>query len=176
MADTAYISLGGNMGGEEALFAEALYHINAWEGVRVAKTSAIYRTEPQGDSNQPWFHNQVAELSCEDLSPAMLLHMLLNLETTLGRERDPSRRYGPRRIDLDLLLYGCIVCASGRLTVPHPRMTTRAFVLVPLLEIAPEAALPDGTRLAAALDSLEYHVATGVIHQNERSENNGKSK
>lgn len=165
MIDTAYISLGGNMGGEEALFAEALNHIASWNGVRVTKASSLYRTEPQGDADQSWFQNQVAELACENISPSALLTSLQELETALGRERDPARRFGPRRIDLDLLLFGCIVSQEERVILPHPRMTIRAFVLVPLLEIAPQAVLPDGERLCSYLKKLDYQVVGNAIYQ-----------
>lgn len=153
------------MGGEEALFADALRRIASWSGVRVAKVSSMYRTEPQGDADQNWFHNMVAELACENISPPALLNSLQALETALGRARDPARRFGPRRIDLDLLLFGCIVFQDERLTLPHPRMTERAFVLVPFLEIAPEAALPDGARLHSYLEKLDYHVTGNAIYQ-----------
>lgn len=166
MISTAYISLGGNMGGEKSLFEETLRQITSWKGVRVGKTSSLYRTEPQGDAAQNWFHNQVAELLCENSSPESLLTALLTLETALGRARDPARRFGPRCIDLDLLLFGCIVSESAVLTVPHPRMTERAFVLVPLLEIAPEIALPDGTKLRSYLEKLDYRVDGDAIYQN----------
>jgi 2-amino-4-hydroxy-6-hydroxymethyldihydropteridine diphosphokinase len=165
MTNTAYISFGGNMGDETALFAEALRQAALWDGVRVTKVSSQYRTEPQGDTGQNWFRNQVAELSCETIHPEKLLHSLQALETALGRERDPARRFGPRRIDLDLLLFGCIVLQNERLTLPHLRMTERAFVLVPLLEISPDTVLPGGTSLRACLENLDYHVTGDVIYQ-----------
>lgn len=165
MVTTAYISLGGNMGGEKGVFAEALRQIASWEGVCVGKISSLYRTEPQGDAGQNWFQNQVAELSCKDIRPALLLNSLLELETALGRTRDAARRFGPRSIDLDLLLFGCIVAQDEGIILPHPRMAGRAFVLVPLLEIAPEAALPDGTKVDSCLKKLAYSVVGNVIYQ-----------
>lgn len=170
MTHTAYISLGGNMGNERAIFKEALRRIASWKNVRVGKKSSIYRTEPQGDTGQNWFLNQVVELFCDGISPDTLLNSLLALENALGRERDPGRRYGPRRLDLDLLVFGDIVLQSERLTLPHPRMLKRAFVLVPLLEIFPEATLPGGGgALRLYLDRLDYRVEDDVIHQTERS-------
>lgn len=165
MTHKAYISLGGNMGGEEALFGGVLERIASWKGIAAVKASSLYRTEPQGDAAQPWFRNQVAELFCTGFSPESLLEALLALEDAFGRTRDPSRRFGPRRIDLDLLLFGSTVLSGGRLQLPHPRMAERAFVLVPLLEIAPEAALPDGRALRGILESLSYQVEGDVIRQ-----------
>lgn len=128
-------------------------------GVRVVAASAVYRTEPQGYSDQPWFANQVLALDCpDDMTPKDLLNTLLALELRMGRVRsdDPALRFGPRVIDLDILLFGKTTTHSPRLTLPHPRMTERAFVLVPLLEIAPDVALPSGERLAGFLHSLDY--------------------
>ena len=164
---TAYISLGGNMGGEERLFPHVLECIRKWPGIAVNAVSGIYRTEPQGDRDQPWFHNQVASLGCSNRTrPESLLAAMLNLENELGRVRDADRRFGPRRIDLDLLLFGDIVCTGEQVIVPHPRMTERAFVLVPLLEIAPDAVLPDGEPIACCLARLPYMLdGTTILQQ-----------
>ena len=154
------------MGGEGALFARALDRIETWPGIHVTTASRIYRTEPQGDPDQPWFSNQVAALSCgPDVAPEGLLEDLLQLETGLGRSRDPARRYGPRRIDLDLLLFNDIICVRECLILPHPRMIERAFVLVPLLEIAPDLRLPDGTPAARCLAGLAYREQGEIIFQ-----------
>lgn len=165
-ARTAYISLGGNMGGEEALFARALEKIGSWPGVAVLAASRVYRTEPQGDPGQPWFRNQVAALSCAArMEPRDLLARLLALETDLGRERDPERRFGPRRIDLDLLLMDDIVKNDPFVTLPHPRMKERAFVLVPLLEIAPGLVFPNGQKAAEILTGMAHRIDGDSIHQ-----------
>lgn len=163
---TAYISLGGNSGNEHELFASALRAIGAWPDIHGIRVSEIYRSEPWGDRDQPWFHNQVAVFGCgATLSPQKLLSAMLRLETTLGRVRDPARRFGPRVIDLDLLLFNSIVCTGNALTLPHPRMVRRAFVLVPLLEIAPDLVMPDGIAAATYLSMLRYRVEGETIFQ-----------
>ena len=163
---TAYISLGGNMGGEAERFAEALARMDAWPGIRVAARSGLYRTEPQGDPDQPWFVNQVAALSCTpDVTPGGLLARMLRLETEFGRVRDEARRFGPRTPDLDLLLFGDKTHSEEGVEVPHPRMTQRAFVLVPLCEIAPALWLPGGDALAEYLGRLPHTVTGDAIYQ-----------
>lgn len=163
---TAYISLGGNMGNEAALFGRAITCIGAWPGVSRKGASALYRTEPQGDTTQPWFCNQVASFACDaSVTPQWFLDSLLALETELGRTRDPQRRFGPRAIDLDLLLFGNIVCTEDRLCLPHPRMTGRAFVLVPLADIAPDLVFPGGETVRDHLGRLDYTVNDRDIFQ-----------
>ena len=164
---TAYISLGGNLGGEAERFGTALERMARWPGVAVTATSSLYTTQPQGDADQPWFVNQAAALACDSrrVMPANFLAAMLRLETELGRTRDANRRFGPRAIDLDLLLFGDIVCAEEGLCLPHPRMAERAFVLVPLLEIAPSLKFPGGTSLAASLGNLRYSVSNHIIFQ-----------
>lgn len=169
-ARTAYISLGGNSGNEEDLFARALQAIEKRHGVKVAGVSSLYCTEPWGDRDQPWFCNQVAALECDAaVTPQSLLDAMLRLETELGRTRDVGRRFGPRVIDLDLLLFADIVCVEPEVTVPHPRMTERAFVLVPLLEIAPGILMPDGVPVASHLALLRYRVEGTAIFQEENA-------
>ena len=163
---TAYISLGGNTGGQKNIFPRALERLGAFPGIAVTAVSSQYATQPQGDKNQPWFSNQVAAIRCApNLSPGLLLEWMLLLETDLGRVRDASRRSGPRSIDLDLLLYGDIVSHEQDIIVPHPRMTERAFVLIPLLEIAPECRLPCGASAASFLQRLTYRVEGLTIFQ-----------
>lgn len=171
----AYISLGGNMGGEPDRFAEALRRMDSWPGIRVSARSSLYRTEPQGDPDQPWFTNQVAALECGPaLTPAGLLKSMLGLETELGRVRDPARRFGPRTIDLDLLVFGDIVCTEEGVSLPHPRMAGRAFVLVPLLEIAPALEVPGIGGVAECLARLSYTLEDDTLYQEEQ-DHNGKS-
>lgn len=174
-ATIAYISLGGNQGGEAGRFSQALARMGEWPGVSVLAVSGMYRTEPQGDADQPWFMNQAASLACEPgITATTLLERMLQLEHELGRVRDVSRRFGPRAIDLDLLLFGDIVCTEERVSLPHPRMAERAFVLVPLLEIAPSLCLPGGEPLATCLEKLHYTVVDRTIFQED--EKHGKSK
>lgn len=163
---TAYISLGGNMGGEAERFDAALDRMNSWPGIRVVARSGLYRTEPQGDPDQPWFTNQVSALHCTSgITPEKLLRNMLQLETEFGRIRDESRRFGPRTLDLDLLLFGDQIYTGDGLQVPHPRMAQRAFVLVPLCEIAPDLRLPGGDLATAALGRLQYTIFGKDIYQ-----------
>lgn len=127
----------------------------------------MYVTEPQGFKEQPWFHNQVLELECGPTwTPEAMLEGLLKVEQELGRQRnDRQQRFGPRIIDLDLLLFGDCVRETPRLTLPHPRMRGRAFVLVPLQDIAPDLVFPDGQSLGAALSALSFALDGNRISQ-----------
>ena len=120
-------------------------------GIRVAAVSTVRETDPVGFLDQPKFLNAVAALDT-DLSPRALLDRLLAVERALGRERT-GPRYGPRAIDLDLLVYGGETIDEPGLTVPHPRLAERRFVLEPLAELDPELALPDGRRILELLTS-----------------------
>lgn len=141
---TAFIGLGSNLGDRLANLAAALNALETADGVHIAAVSHVYETEPWGVADQPPFANAVARLRTT-LQADALLTLLLATEDVLGRER--GVRYGPRVIDLDLLLYGDEEWASDRLVVPHPRLAERQFVVVPLLELAPEAHLPSGARI-----------------------------
>jgi 2-amino-4-hydroxy-6-hydroxymethyldihydropteridine diphosphokinase len=138
---TAYLALGSNMGAREEQLERALAALEQ-AGVRIIRRSAIYETEPQEVTEQPWFLNMVVE--CEtSLFPLQLLAKALSIERELGRKRGAGTiRRGPRLIDIDILLFGRTVMDTPRLTVPHPRMLERRFVLEPLLEIAPELRHP----------------------------------
>ena len=163
---TAYISLGGNLGDVPETCRQALTTIGTWPHVMVSACSGMYTTEPVGDRDQPWFFNQVAALTCASyVTPRNLLQDILKLEEQLGRERDPKRRFGPRRIDIDVLLFGTVILKEPDLTLPHPRMTERAFVLVPLLEIAPDSMLPGNGRLDVYLSRCAYRVENNAIYQ-----------
>lgn len=163
----AYISLGSNLGDGPARLAAARSAVAALPGVRVAAESSVYRTEPQGRKEQPWFVNQVLGLECDpDLTADALLEALLDIEIRLGRVRDPADRFGPRAIDLDLLLFGDEVrTADPRLLLPHPRLAERAFVLVPLREIAPGLILPAGRRVKDLERALPHTVEGDRIFQ-----------
>lgn len=163
---TAYVGLGGNMGEEEALFSHARARMAAWPDVKLKAVSELFFTEPQGDASQPWFTNQVISLSCGAVTtPEWFLRALLDLETSLGRTRDSTRRFGPRRIDLDLLLFGDIVKNTNELILPHPRVAERAFVLVPLVSIAPGLTIPGKGSARACLEALEHTVENQTICQ-----------
>lgn len=137
----AYVGLGANQGEPVRNLRRALEMLNAVPGVKITAVSSLYLTEPVGYEDQPWFHNCVAELET-DLSPAELLGTLQGIENALGRVR--TVRWGPRTVDLDILLYDRERIDTDTLTIPHPRMEERAFVMVPLAEIAGGAVFPDG--------------------------------
>ncbi|HKF52087.1 MAG TPA: 2-amino-4-hydroxy-6-hydroxymethyldihydropteridine diphosphokinase [Candidatus Acidoferrales bacterium] len=130
---TAYVSLGSNVGDREQQIAAAIQALGA-RGVRVVRQSSIYSTEPVDVATQSWFLNCVLEIET-DLMPRQLLRTFKEIENELGRKHTVRR--GPRVIDLDILLYGSSVVETPDLQIPHPRMTLRRFVLVPLAEIAP---------------------------------------
>jgi 2-amino-4-hydroxy-6-hydroxymethyldihydropteridine diphosphokinase len=136
----AYIGLGSNLGDREGNLHAAIARLAELGEVRV---SSFRETDPVGVTEQPKFLNAAAELSSE--VPARdLLKALLTIERDLGRDRSREERWGPRTLDLDLLLYGDEVIDEPGLTVPHPRLQERRFVLEPLQELAPGLVLPDG--------------------------------
>jgi 2-amino-4-hydroxy-6-hydroxymethyldihydropteridine diphosphokinase len=136
----AYVGLGSNLGDREANMRGALALLEALGRVRA---SGIRETDPVGVTDQPRFLNAVAEVETE-LPARELLDRLLAFERRLGRDRSAETRWGPRTIDLDLLLYGQQTIDEPGLTVPHPRLAEREFVLEPLHELDPELTLPDG--------------------------------
>lgn len=140
----ATLGLGGNIGDVGATIARALDRLGE-RGVRVLRRSADYRTPPWGRTDQPPFVNAAAVVAT-DLSPEALLDACLAVEGELGRVR--IERWGPRTIDIDVLTYGNERRASPRLTLPHPLMLERGFVLVPLAEIAPDLEV-GGAKIAA---------------------------
>lgn len=130
----AYVGLGANLGDREAALREAVGRLRAADGVVLRRLSPVYETEPVGYTAQPAFLNMVVAIGTT-LPPVALLELLLDIERRMGRVR--TIRWGPRIIDLDLLLYGEVHMTSERLTLPHPRMGERAFVLVPLRDVWP---------------------------------------
>ena len=134
----AYVALGSNLGDREENLRTALKHLQE-NGVEVIKTSTFIETEPYGVTDQPGFVNAVCQVETE-LAPLELLRLLLSIEQEMGRVR--LRRWGERNIDLDLLLYEDAVLESEELTLPHPDMQNRDFVLIPLAEIAGEVVHP----------------------------------
>jgi len=139
----AYIGLGTNLGDRELNLRRALARLEELGSVRA---SSFRETDPVGVIDQPRFLNAAAELETE-LPPRELLERLLEIERELGRERATERRWGPRVIDLDLLLSGQEAIDEPGLTVPHPRLADRRFVLEPLCELNEDLTLPDGTRI-----------------------------
>lgn len=133
----AYLSLGSNVGNREAQLREALSRLSAIGGV--AKISSFYETEPLEFTEQPWFLNCAVALET-DQTPQQLMKALLRIEQDMGRRR--VQRKGPREIDIDILLFDDEVVTKNELTIPHPAMAERRFVLEPLAEIAPEVRHP----------------------------------
>jgi 2-amino-4-hydroxy-6-hydroxymethyldihydropteridine diphosphokinase len=137
---TVYLSLGSNMGEREDRLSQALYTLER-ENVSVIARSSVYETEPQDVAHQPWFLNMAVECRTTCL-PLKFIALLLRIEREIGRVRRADSQRGPRPIDLDILLFGSAVIDTPKLTVPHPRMLQRRFVLEPLLEIAPDLRHP----------------------------------
>lgn len=148
----AYVGLGANLGDRERTMRQALAEIAAEPETELVAVSSFRETDPVGVEQQPRFLNAAAALETS-LRPQDLLQRLLAIERSLGRTRG-GPRFGPRTIDLDLLLYGDEVVNEPGLHVPHPRLAQRRFVLEPLLELDSELRLPDGTRLADELPSV----------------------
>jgi 2-amino-4-hydroxy-6-hydroxymethyldihydropteridine diphosphokinase len=142
----AYVGLGSNLGDRERLIREAAELIGA------VRLSTVIETEPWGHKDQPLFLNAVAELETR-LAARQLLDHLLDVERRLGRER-VGPQWGPRTIDLDLLLYGDQMLDEPGLVVPHPRLTEREFVLRPLVELVPTLKIPGKGTVQAALAGL----------------------
>jgi 2-amino-4-hydroxy-6-hydroxymethyldihydropteridine diphosphokinase len=142
----AYVGLGSNLGDREATLREALRRLGELDGVAVVAVSSFRETDPVGKVDQPRFVNAAAELETS-LRPRDLLDRLLEVERALGRDRAQEERWGPRTVDLDLLLYGDETVEEPGLEVPHPRLAGRAFVVEPLLELDPELRLPGGRPL-----------------------------
>jgi len=152
---TVYLALGTNLGDRLANLRTALDTLPPQ--VRIRRESGIYETPPWGFTEQPAFLNMVIEAET-DLRPLTLLHYLKGLEASLGREK--SFRYGPRHIDLDILFYDDLLLDDELLTLPHPRLHERGFVLVPLAEIAPQYIHP---RLKRSIADLLREVDTRGI-------------
>ncbi|WP_054944004.1 2-amino-4-hydroxy-6-hydroxymethyldihydropteridine diphosphokinase [Paenibacillus ihuae] len=165
-ASEAYIALGANLGDREGTLKEALNRLNQHEGIEVVRCSRIYETEPVGYLDQPQFLNMAAALRTT-LEPEDLLHVMLAIETQLGRVRDI--RYGPRTVDLDLLWVEGRSLDTPELTLPHPRMMERAFVLIPLSDIVPQNDASFGLygMIAAALQDLDGKEGMRLWTSNE---------
>lgn len=149
----AYIGLGSNMGDRERMLWSALHMLTFNPDVEVVAVSSIRETDPVGVAEQPRFLNAAAAIETE-LEPRALLDLLLSIERELGRTR-AGPRFGPRTIDLDLLLYGDDVVDEPGLIVPHPRLHERRFALEPLAELDPDLAVPEIGPVQALLASVE---------------------
>ncbi len=136
-----YLGLGSNVGDREAMVAQALERLEATEGLHVVRTSSLYETAPWGEADQGPFLNLVA-LVHSSLEALTLLAEVKRIERELGRQ--PRARWGPREIDIDLLLSDDLQWETPELTLPHPLLAARAFVVIPLAELDPDLRLPDG--------------------------------
>jgi 2-amino-4-hydroxy-6-hydroxymethyldihydropteridine diphosphokinase len=134
---SALIALGGNLGDVRATFNKAIPQLCGMTQAALVARSADYSTPPWGDEQQPGFINACIEIETS-LDPHALLFCLQKVETKFGRDRARERRFGPRTLDLDLIAYDDVRIDRPELTLPHPRLFDRAFVLVPLAEIAPD--------------------------------------
>lgn len=164
---TVFIGLGSNAPDADQRLRQAVAALAALEDASLCAVSPVYQTEPQGYPDQPWFANQVVKMTVAPRWAApIFLDSLLALEKKMGRQRspDPALRYGPRVIDLDLLLFGNIVSRMGKCLLPHPRITRRAFVLVPLKDLDPNVVV-EGNSPAAWLSRLDWRLEGNRIFQ-----------
>lgn len=138
------LGLGSNVGDAAGNLREALARLEG-AGLEVVRMASVYQTSPVGPQDQEWFANTVAVLRCV-AEPADLLKICKNIESVMGRE-EGGRRWGPRVIDIDILLYGKERVETESLVIPHRELLNRLFTLVPLLEVAPDAVLPDRSRV-----------------------------
>ncbi len=163
MTDLAFLGLGANVGDALETLTAAVFALDDVPGLGVEDVSAVYRTPPWPPPDDPRAVAQDDYLNLvvrarTTLEPRQLLHETMSIEAAFGRDRSREVRWGPRPLDIDLLLVGAEELDTDELTLPHPRLAERAFVLVPLLEVAPGLTLPDGrrvTRLLAALAPIE---------------------
>ena len=150
----AYVGLGANLGDREDTIRRAVALVDDLPGVSVVGVSSLRETEPWGPVEQPRYLNGAVAVET-DLPPRELLEALLDVERRLGRARDDEERWGPRTIDLDLLLYGDLVLDQPGLDVPHPRLHERRFALEPLAELAPDVLVPGRGTAAELLRVLD---------------------
>lgn len=140
MKHTAWISLGSNMGDRIQNLENAMTALDGEEGIRIAAVSPFYRTAPTDYLKQDWFVNGVVRIET-DLSPVTLLDCLQHIQEAAG-QGEKEIRFGPRLMDLDILLFDALEITTDRLVIPHPRMEKRRFVLIPLCDIDPEIRHP----------------------------------
>lgn len=165
-----YICLGSNQGNTENNLAKAVECICQHPQISLLAKSSVYKTEPQGDKEQEWFANQVisveyaVEGGSSESNADMLMQYLLGVEAGMGRVRDEARRFGPRVIDIDIICFGSGQIQTKWVCVPHPRALERAFVLIPLQEIAPHISI-QGMPIGEALQKIQYSVDENKIFQ-----------
>ncbi|MBF0284649.1 MAG: 2-amino-4-hydroxy-6-hydroxymethyldihydropteridine diphosphokinase [Magnetococcales bacterium] len=150
VASFAWIGLGANLGDPASALRRALRALDDLPGVRLDAASPLFRTQPVGGPSQPWYYNAAARIVTTH-DPLTLLHQLQRLESLAGRDRSRETRWGPRLLDLDLLMHGAAILSLPELILPHPRMHLRRFVLTPLAAIDPGLIHPI---LASSIDTL----------------------
>lgn len=153
----AFIALGSNLGDRGGYLVQARWAIDALPNTCLQAASHVYQTPPMGPSGQRPYLNAVVQVSTQ-LDPVALLHQLQRIEAEAGRQR--GEHWGPRTLDLDLLLYGDVTLRTAELTLPHPHIAERAFVLQPLSNVASDLILPGGTETIRAL--LDRCDTTGI--------------
>ncbi len=162
----AYIGLGSNMGDSNLYLNQASSLIAKQSNIELEAISPTYLTEPQGIKDQAWFHNQVIRIKCNQTWTAQnLLTFLQSIEKKLGRTRSPEKNMqnGPRCIDLDLLIFGSEKHTDPLCTIPHPRITQRAFVLIPLHDVTRQDILPFD--IEYCLKNIKYKLDGRKIYQ-----------
>lgn len=170
--ETAFLGLGSNVGDRLANLQRGVDVVDADPRTRVDGLSRVYETEPVGGPEQGRFLNMAARVATRR-SPAGLLRVCHAAEQACGRER--TERWGPRTLDVDILLYGARTVATPRLEIPHPRLAERPFALVPLLDVAPGGSLPDGTPLTALLERLAPVTGVDMVEHEVRVPSGGPS-
>ncbi len=156
-----YLCLGGNLGDVPGAFAEANLLLAGSEGCECTRKSRLYRSAPWGDPDQPDFYNQVVELTwCGAFEE--LTRLMDEIEQKLGRTRDKTRRWGPRTLDIDILLYGDTAVDQDGFVVPHRELRNRLFALIPLAELAPDI-VPPGWNLSVK-DAIQATTDTGSVN------------
>ncbi|MDH3903906.1 MAG: 2-amino-4-hydroxy-6-hydroxymethyldihydropteridine diphosphokinase [Xanthomonadales bacterium] len=162
----AWLGLGSNLRNPVAQLKDALGRLGSAEGIKALRTSCLYRTPPWGDEQQDDFINAVVQIETS-LIPVALLGVLQSVENAMGRQRS-GRRWGPRLIDIDLLLYGDQQFQSDELEIPHPRMHERAFVLMPLCELDASVEIPGHGTAGGLLERLD---CSGIFCLNDGETN-----
>ena len=150
----AFVGIGGNVGDVETTLAEALWALDSIPQTSIRAQSRMYRTPPWGNTDQPPFTNAVVELQTR-LTARVLLDLLLDIEVRFGRDRAEGEKWGPRELDLDLLVFGDEQLDEPGMHIPHPHLHERAFVLVPLAEIAPQLDIKGVGRVADLVEAVD---------------------
>lgn len=163
MADAirAFVGMGGNIGDVANTLMEAIWALEALPQTSVRSQSDLYRSPPWGRTDQAEFINAVVELQTR-LAPSILLDSLIEIEERFGRVRNLDERWGPRTLDLDLLVYGDQTIQTPGLCIPHPHLHERGFVLVPLAQIAPDLDVPGQGRVADLLAGIDASAITPI--------------